>query len=538
MAGLATAYGSGAMTNSINELLGTDLIFLIGSNTSEAHPVTGYRIKQAVKDGTKLIVADPRKIQMVDYADLWLRMRPGSNVALLNGLAHIIIRDNLWDKDFVKERTEGFEEWRLSLKEYTPERVHLLTGIEPELLEEAAHLLGKAAKATFVYAMGITQYTSGTNNVFGIANLAMLTGNVGSENTGVAPLRGQNNVQGACDMGGLPNYYPSYQLVSDSKARSRFEKAWGVPLSPREGYTVTEMFEAAWHGKVRGMYIMGENPVLSDPDANHVEEALNRLDFLIVQDIFLTKTAEYADLVLPAATFAEKEGTFTNTERRVQRVRKAVESPGECRSDWEIIRDLANRMGHAWNYENSRDIMEEINDVAPHYGGITYERLEEEGLQWPCPNREHPGTKFLHEKRFARGKGAFHVVNYLPPDELPDEEYPLVLITGRMLYHFHTGSMSRRSRLEEIHSRELMMVHPRDAEMYGITDESLVRVISRRGQVATNVQITDEVPPGSVFMTFHFEETPTNQLTNSATDPVCKIPELKQCAVRLETVKF
>lgn len=525
------------MTNSINELLQTDLILLVGSNTTEAHPVTGYRIKQAVKDGTKLIVADPRKIELARYADIWLRHRPGSNVALLNGLAHVILRDDLWDRQFVQERSEGFEEWQRSIEKYTPAYVEKITGVDAKLIEETAHMYGQAEKATIVYAMGITQHTSGTNNVLALANLAILTGNVGREGTGVDPLRGQNNVQGACDVGCLPNYFPSYQPVEDQQCRQKFEQSWGVTLPTKAGLTVTEMFTEAARGVIKGMYIMGENPVISDPDANHVVEALEALDFLVVQDIFMTETAKLAHVVLPAACFAEKDGTVTNTERMVQRVRKALEPPGEARPDWQIIQDLAQRMGAMWHYQSAEEIFREVARFTPIYSGISYRRLEEKGIQWPCPHPDHPGTKFLHAREFSRGKGKFHVVEHLEPAEVPDDEYPLWLNTGRMLYQFHTGSMSRRSRLDEIHSRELAMLHPQDAGQLNIADGETVKVISRRGSVHTKVQVTDHVPPGMVFMTFHFHETPTNQLTNSATDPICRIPELKACAVRLEKLE-
>lgn len=524
------------MTNSINELLETEVILVIGSNTTEAHPVTSYRIKKATEEGAKLIVVDPRKIELTKNADLWLRLKPGSNTAVLNGLAHVILRDGLWDKDFVATRAEGFDEWKKVVEKYTPERVEELSGIPAHLLEEAARLYGSANKATIVYAMGITQFSSGTNNVFSLANLAILTGNVGRRGTGVDPLRGQNNVQGACDMGGLPNFFPSYQLVFDDEARTELEKHWGTKLPSKPGLTLTEMMKAAEDGAVKGMYIMGENPVLSDPDSNHVRTALKTLDFLVVQDIFLTETAELADVVLPAASFAEKEGTFTNTERRIQRVRKAVSSPEEAAPDCKIILGIANRLGLEWKYPGGpEDIMKEISQAAPHYGGITYERIEEQGLQWPCPTPDHPGTEFLHANKFTRGPGKFHPVEWLPPAEEPDDEYPLMLTTGRMLYHFHTGSMSRRSKkLNKIHDHELLMIHPEDAKAFAIRDKDTVEVASRRGRVFSKAQVTDHVPPGTIFMTFHFAETPTNLLTIAATDPICKIPELKICAVKVQ----
>ena len=509
-------------------------MFLIGANTTEAHPVTGYRIKQAVRNGKKLIVADPRKIELVKYADLWLRHRPGTDIALLNGLAHVILRDNLWNQDFVANRSEGFEEWRKTVETYTPQRVEQITGVKAELIEQAAHLYGEAERATIIYAMGITQHTKGVQNVFSLANLAIVTGNVGREGTGVDPLRGQNNVQGSCDMGCLPNFLPSYNFVDSEEARKKFESYWGTDIPGEAGITVTEMMAAANSGQLEALYIMGENPVLSDPDANHVVEALKNIDFLVVQDIFLTETAELAEVVLPAVTFAEKEGTFTNTERRVQRVREAIKVNSNAKPDWQILVELANKMGYTWNYpEGPSAIMEEIAGITQIYGGISFERLEEGGLQWPCPTKDHPGTPYLHADSFSRGKGKFHSVEHLPAAEEPDEEYPLILSTGRMLYHFHTGTMSRRGRLEQIRPEELMMLHPDDAIKYGIEDLDMVQVESRRGKLKTKVQVTDHVPPGMVFMTFHYKEAPANVLTNNATDPICKIPELKMAAVKV-----
>ena len=523
------------MTNSINELLDTDVTLLIGANTSEAHPVTGYRIKQAVRNGRKLIVADPRKIELVNYADIWLRHRPGTDIALINGLAHVILRDNLWDQQFVAERSEGFAEWRQIAEEYDPKRVEQLTGVKAELIEEAAKLFGQAERASIVYAMGITQHTSGTQNVLSLANLAILTGNVGKEGTGVFPLRGQNNVQGACDMGGLPNYYPGYQLVDAEESRQNFSKFWETDLPTKPGLTLPEMMDAAYSGEIKAMYIMGENPVLADPDSNHVVESLKNLDFLVVQDIFLTETAELAEVVLPAVSFAEKDGTFTNTERRVQRVRKAISIRGNCKADWETIVALANKMGYNWTYTRGpAEVMEEISRCTPSYAGINFDRLETRGIQWPCPSLDHPGTPFLHKDSFSRGKGKFHGVHHIPAAEEPDQDYPLLLTTGRNLYQFHTGSMSRRSKLERMRPEELMMIHPDTAKVYKIKDGDYVQVESRRGEVKTKTQVTDHIPPGMVFLTFHYKETPTNRLTNSARDPVCNIPELKVCAVKVK----
>lgn len=522
----------------MNELLNTEVIFLIGANTTEAHPVTGYRIKQAVRNGCKLIVADPRKIELAKYADIWLRQRPGTDIALINGLAHVILRDDLWDRKFVADRSEGFDEWREIVEQYNPKRVEQITGVKAELLEEAARMFGQAERASIVYAMGITQHISGTQNVLSLANLAILTGNVGKEGAGVYPLRGQNNVQGACDMGGLPNYYPGYQLVESEESREKFAKFWGVELPEKVGLTVTDMMDAAYAGEIKAMYIMGENPVLSDPDANHVIEALKNLDFLVVQDIFMTETAELAEVVLPGASFAEKTGTFTNTERRIQRVRQAISLRGNSKPDSEIIVALANKMGHAWSYPRGPvEIMEEIARCTPSYAGISFDRLETRGIQWPCPSPDHPGTPFLHKDTFTRGKGKFHAVHYMPAAEEPDEEYPLLLTTGRNLYQFHTGSMSRRSKLERMRPEELMMIHPNTAREYKLKDKDYVQVESRRGEVQTKIQVTDHIPPGMVFLTFHYKETPTNRLTINATDPVSNIPELKICGVRIKKIK-
>ncbi|MZP30200.1 formate dehydrogenase subunit alpha [Heliobacterium undosum] len=535
VAGLATAFGSGAMTNGLNELPFADVILIIGANVTETQPVTGYRLREAAKKGAKLIVIDPRRIDLVKDAHLWLRLRPGTNTALLNGMAHVILREGWWNRDFVAARTEGFDEWREGLTDYTPERVEELTGVPAKDLTEAARLYAQAERGSIVYAMGITQHTSGTNNVFAVANLSVLCGQLGREGTGVNPLRGQNNVQGACDMATLPNYYPGYRHILEEEERRFFESFWGVESLPDwVGKTVPEVFHGIHEGDIRGLFIMGENPILADPDSSDVEAALRRLDFFVVQDIFLTETARLAHVVLPAACFAEKDGTFTNTERRVQLIRKAVEPPGNARSDWEILTALANRMGLPWRYDHPKGIMEEIAGSTPLYGGIRHERLEKVGLQWPCPDMDHPGTPFLHEERFTRGKGKFHRVEHLEADELPDRDYPLLLTTGRILYQYHTGSMSRRSsKLSAMAPEEKAMIHPGDASRFGLKDGDRAFVESRRGRVVTSVQVTEGVPPGVVFMTFHYAETPTNRLTNDATDPICRIPELKGCAIRL-----
>jgi len=538
------------MTNSIPEIEEATCIFVIGSNTTEQHPLVATRIYRALERGAKLIVADPREIQLSRFAHVYLRHRPGTDVALLNGMMNVIISEGLEDREFIESRTEGFEEFKAAVADYTPERVEAITGIPAEDLIAAARMYAQAERAAIIYAMGITQHTTGTDNVLSCANLAMLTGNVGKPSTGVNPLRGQNNVQGACDLGALPNVYPGYQRVTDPQSRAKFEEAWGTELSPEVGLTVVEMTDAAYEGRLKAMYIMAENPMLSDPDINHVREALERLDFLVVQDIFLSETAELADVVLPGASFAEKDGTFTGTDRRIQLVRKAIEPIGEARADWEIVREIANRMVkeklaiHSsqfanWDYSHPSEIMDEIAALTPIYGGVSYRRLEERGfLQWPCRGPDDPGTPYLHKGQFARGKGKFTPVRYREPAELPDEEYPFLLTTGRMMFHWHTGTMTRRSKkLAKEVPDGYVEISPEDAEALGIGRGERVRIVSRRGQIEARAWITRRVPPGLVFVPFHFAEAAANVLTNPALDPTAKIPEYKVCAVRVEKVE-
>ncbi len=527
------------MTNSIGDVEFSDLILATGTNTTENHPVIGAAVKRAVRrNNRKLIVIDPREIDLVRYADLWLRQKPGTDVAVLNGLMNVIIGENLHDAAYVAARTEGFDALKAVTAEYTPERVEEISGVPADDLRKAARMYAAAGRASILYAMGITQHISGTNNVKSVANLAMLCGNVGIEGGGVNPLRGQNNVQGACDMGALPNVFPAYQQVTNGEARDFFEKEWGTTLPGKPGLTVVEIMNAAHEGTVKALYIMGENPLLSDPDLSHVEEALKRIDFLVVQDIFPTETTKFADVVLPSASFAEKDGTFTNTERRVQRVRKAVEPPGTARPDWEILSDLLTRMGVPARYGSAGDIMEEIRRVTPSYRGITYGRLERGSLQWPCPNEEHPGTAYLHRDRFTRGRGLFHAVEYTPPAELPDREYPLILSTGRVLYHYHTGTMTRLSSgsMERV-PESLVEIHPADAERLKVEDGQPVTVTSRRGSVTAKARVTEKSPRGTVFMNFHFAEAAVNRLTHPSLDPVGKIPGFKVCAVRVEAAR-
>lgn len=534
--GLGKTFGSGAMTNSIGELEDADCIFVIGSNTTEQHPLIARYIMRARAKGAKLIVADPRLIPLTQFADYHLRQRPGTDVALLNGLMNVILKEGWEDKKFINERTEGFEELKEVVKKYTPEEVEKITGISKELIMEAARIYAQAKSASLVYSMGITQHTTGVDNVVSCSNLALLTGNVGRPSTGVNPLRGQSNVQGACDMGALPNVYSGYQSVADENTQAKFEKAWDTELPSQPGLTVLEMMDEAAKGNLKAIYIMGENPMLSDPDIHHVKKALENLEFLVVQDIFLTETAQLADLVLPGTSYAERDGTVTATDRRVQRIRKAIEPRGQSKPDWQIICALARKMGSkGFEYSSPAEIMDEIASVTPIYGGIGYERIEDIGLQWPCPSKEHPGTPYLHQEKFSRGKGKFFGIEFKEAAELPDADYPFILTTGRTIFHYHTGTMTRRT---EALNRELptgyVEINFKDAEKLNIFEGEIVSVKSRRGKIEVKVQVTRKVPEGVIFIPFHFAESPANALTNSAFDPVAKIPEYKVCAVQVE----
>ena len=533
---MAASFGSGAMTNSIKEIGDAACILAIGTNTTEAHPVIGLEIPKAIKKGGKLIVANPREIRLTQWADVWLRQKPGTDVALLNGMAKVIIDENLYDKAFIEARCENFDAFKEGLKSFDLDFVEKTTGVPRDKIVEAARMYATTKPATILYTMGITQHTHGTDNVMAIANLAMLTGNLGKPSTGVNPLRGQNNVQGACDVGALPNVYTGYQSVADPNVKQKFETAWGAKLNEKPGLTVTEMLDAVLVGKIKAMYIIGENPPLSEPDATHAMKALQKLDFLIVQDIFLTETTAEADVILPAASFAEKEGTFTNTERRVQRVRKAIESPGDARPDWWITCQIAKHMeAKGFDFQSAEEIMTEINKLTPSYAGISYAKLDKGGVQWPCPTAEHPGTPILHTVQFSRGKGKFAVIAYRPSAELPDADYPLMLTTGRGLYQYHTGTMTRKVKgLNDLMGESLIEINPKDAEKLGVADDEVVKISSRRGTISAKARLTKVSPEGVVYMNFHFAESAVNILTNAALDPVAKIPEYKVCAVRIE----
>ena len=536
VAGLAQTFGSGAMTNNIDDLANAKCVLVIGSNTTATHPVIGFRVRQKARKGqTTLIVADPREIDLVRDAKLWIRHRSGTDVALLMGMARIILDEGLADMKFIQERTENFDAFRESLAPFDPESVSNITGVPVEDLKQAARLYATQKPSALLYAMGITQHSHGTDNVIATSNLALLTGNVGVPGAGINPLRGHSNVQGSCDMGALPNVYPGYQSVTNPEVKAKFETAWGCSLPDKVGLTLMEMWDAALQGRIKAVYLVGENPVLSDADASHVNKALSKLDFLVVQDIFLNETAKLADVVLPASSFAEKDGTFTNTERRVQRIRKAVPSPGQARPDWLITCQIAQKMGgKGFDFKDAEEVMSEIARVTPSYGGISYQRLEKGGLQWPCPTAEHPGTPILHTERFTRGKGLLVPLQYRPSAELPDTEFPLVLTTARLAHHFHTGTMTRKVKgLRELRNEELAEINPEDADRLGIQDNDVISVASRRGEVTAKARLTQDIPAGEIAMSFHFAETATNLLTNAALDPQSKMPEYKVCAVRV-----
>ena len=536
MAGLAATLGAGAMTNSISEIEGCPVIFVIGSNTTEAHPVISYSMKRAVKKGALLIVVDPRKIELTRWATRHFQHNVGSDIALLNAVMREIIKNGHHDTEFIENCTEGFEELKRTVEEYTPEKAAEICGLRPDEIRELALMLGTAEKAGLFYTLGITEHITGTDNVKTCANLQMLLGNVGVESAGVNPLRGQNNVQGACDMGVLPDVYTGYQKASDPAVRKKFEEAWGMEgLPDTDGTKIPAMFDGILNGDVKALYLIGENVVMSEPNQTHTIEALKELGFLIVQDIFMNETAEYADVVLPAACFAEKDGTFTNTERRVQRVRKAVEPPGEARDDWWIIKELSARMGRSMEYGSPVDIWDEIRGLTPSMKGITYERIKDDGLQWPCCGDEDPGTAYLYcGGKFPMGRAKFCPAQWKPPAEVPDDEYPFILTTGRRLWHYHTGTQTRRSAgFEEKFPEELIEINKEDADRLDINNGDYVMAVSRRGKVKVKVWVTDRVLPGVCFMSFHFHEACSNVLTNDVFDPVAGTAEYKACAIKI-----
>ncbi len=526
------------MTNSIREIEGMEVIFIVGSNTKESHPVIANRMIKAYRRGAKIIVADPRRVPMVKFADLFLKMRPGTDIALLNGIANVIISEGLQNEEFIRGKTDGYEVWKNTVQVFTPQRVEEITGVPKDDIIKAARLYGNSRKAGIFYTMGITQHVCGTDNVKAIANLATLTGNIGRESTGVNPLRGQNNVQGASDAACLPNVYPGYQKVDDPAIQKKFEEAWGVELSSKPGMAATEMMNAAVDGRLKALYIMGENPVITDANMHHTIKALNSLEFLVVQDIFMTETAQLADVIFPATCSFEKDGTFTNTERRVQRVRKVVDPPGRARNDLAIISRMSRAMRYPLEYESPEKVLEEFGKLWPAMGGISYSRIEPNGLAWPCPTKEHPGTEYLYKDGFPKGKIPFVAVPFNPPAEITSGEYPFILTTGRNLFQYHSGSMSRRVRQIEQHAGEAYVeINPADAKRLGIENGEMIKIASKRGKITIKARVTRRVSEGTVFIPMHYREAAANVITNDALDPVVKIPEFKVCAVSVEPVK-
>jgi formate dehydrogenase alpha subunit len=535
VSGLLYSFGSGAMTNTIPEFDNADCILVTGSNTLEAHPMIGARMLRALDKGAKIIVVDPRETPLSRISYLSLHQKSGTDIAWINGMIKIIIDEGLMDEAFVKQRTTAFEELREAVKDYTPEKVEEITGVPKGKLSEAARVYAESDKAMIAYAMGVTQHSNGTNLVKAMANLAMVTGHVGRESTGLNPLRGQCNVQGACDAGGLPNLYPGYQPVDNPDAKAKFEKAWGKELSSKPGLPLTCAIKEVMTGKIKAMIVFGENIMLSDPDLGHVEEAVNELELLVVSDIFLSETAQKAHVVLPAACYAEKEGTFTSTDRAIRVLRKAVDPPGEARPDWVIACDMAKRLGSSgFDFSSASEIMVEMASLTPQYGGIDFERIDKQVLRWPCPTKEHQGTRILHSQKFTKGLGVFAPVKHAPPMEEPSEEYPFILTTGRNLFHYHTGTMTRRSpKLEREAPEPYVELNRSDAKRLGITEADRVSVSSRRGSITLKARVTDRIIPGSIFIPFHYAEAAANRLTNAALDPISYIPELKVCAARV-----
>ncbi len=536
MAGLATSLGAGAATNSLAQMPEIDTLFLFGSNPTEAHPIVSIYLKKALRNGAKLIVGDPRQTWMAQRADVWLNLRPGTNIALMNGLVHVILKHGWENREFIEKRTEDFEALREKVGKYDLKKAAMITGVPADRIVEAARLYSHADKAMIVYGLGVTEHRTGTENAMAIANLALVCGHIGRSSTGIMALRGQNNVQGASDLGPAPNILPGYQPVADPAVREKFEKAWGVPISDRVGLKSVEMLDEACKGKFKGLYILGEDPAHTDPNSHEVRRALKSLKFLVVQDIFHTETTKYADVILPGASFAEKDGTFTNGERRIQRVRKAIE-PLAGMADWQVIFKLANKMGYPMTYKHPSEIMDEIADLTPSYGGISYERLEKESLQWPCPTKDHPGTKTLYTDLFSRpgGLAKFMPLDHQSSGEMPDRKYPFTLITGRIREHYNNGSMTRRvpGILEIVPEEHLELSHE-DAKRLRLKNDDWVKVASRRGKIKVRVKVTSRSQKGNVFLSFHFPEALSNFLTSEHRDPITGTPEYKSCAVRIE----
>ncbi len=534
-----TTYGAGAMTNSIPEIRDADFLFVTGSNTTEAHPIIAMEMKRAVRRGARLAVADPRAIWLTEIADWHLQIQPGTDVWLLNAMAHVIVTEGLVNRAYIETNTENFEAVRETVLRYPPEEAEKVTGVPAETIREVARAYATTEKAGIYYTLGITEHTTGTDNVYALSNLVLMTGHLGLRSAGMNPLRGQNNVQGANDAGATPVFYPGYQRWDDPAVREKYAAAWGVPQSERKGLNLNEMMKAMIAGEIRGIFLMGEDIVVSEPNVGRVEEAMNHLEFVAVQDIFFTESCHYADVVLPAACFAEKEGVFTNSDRRVQRVRKAVEPPGQARADWQVLAEILRRAGVPADYEHPREIYAELAALAPKFAGISHQRIEREGgLQWPVPTPDSPSTEYLHKGGVLRGKGLFQPVEFRPPFECAEPEYPLVLSTGRTLYHYNVATQTRRSEgLSAKQPEAFVEISRRDAQKAGVADGQLVDVVTRRGRVRCRAMVSRQVRRGCIWMPFHFPAARTNRLTTDAGDAVTGTGEYKVCAARLEPVR-
>jgi formate dehydrogenase alpha subunit len=543
---LQMAIGSSAMSNTAAEVIHSDVFLVTGSNTAETHPIIALQMKAAVANhGAKLIVVDPRRVEMVNWATLWLPEKPGSDVPLFSAMAHVIIKERLYNQEFIDRRTEGFAGFAKSMEKFTPEYAEAISGVNRDLIVQAARMYATAKNATIYWALGIPEHSHGTDNAMSLIHLALLTGHIGRKGTGLNPLRGQNNVQGASDSGAMPWHYPGYQRVDDEASAQKFEQAWNIEpgaLNRNLGLTTTEIMSAVGPGGVRALHIMGENPMMSEPNLNHTRHMIEQLEFLVAQDLFINESGAYADVFLPAASWAEKEGTFTNTDRRVQRVRKALEPRGEARPDWQIICDLAERVERRlgrprtafWAYGDPGQVLEEMGRVVPEYAGVKYHRIENEGLQTPVWDDNHPGTPYLFAESFPRGRGKFHPLEYVPAVEMPDDEFPFILTTGRLLEHWHGGTLTRHSKLDDLYPAARIEINPADAARLKIEDGQAVRVTSRRGTVVLRAWVTQRATVGVVFIPMHFAEAAANLLTIDALDPLAKIPEYKACAVRIE----
>jgi formate dehydrogenase alpha subunit len=543
---LQMALGTSAMSNTAAEVIHSDVFLVTGSNTAETHPIIALQMKAAVeKHGAKLIVVDPRRVEMVNWAALWLPEKPGTDVPLFSAMAHVIVKEKLYNQDFIDRRTEGFEDFCKSIEPFTPEYAEAISGVDRNLIVQAARMYATAKNAAIYWALGIPEHSHGTDNAMSLIHLALLTGHIGRQGTGLNPLRGQNNVQGASDSGAMPWHYPGYQRVDDESSARKFEQAWNIEpggLNRRLGLTTTEIMSAVGPGGVRALHIMGENPMMSEPNLNHTRHMMEQLEFLSAQDLFINESGAYADVFLPAASWAEKEGTFTNTDRRVQRVRKALEPRGQARADWQITCDLAARiekkLGRSqsafWAYQSPAEVLEDMGRVVPEYAGVKYRRIEKQGIQTPVWDDSHSGTPYLFAESFPRGRGKFYDIDYVPSVEMPDEEYPFILTTGRLLEHWHGGTLTRHSKLDDLFPQARVEINPADAARMKIEDGQAVRVSSRRGTVILRAWVTQRTTVGVVFIPMHFHEAAANLLTIDALDPLAKIPEYKACAVRVQ----